>query len=193
MRPGQVVGLLLALVAAAVVLILAVVAPVVAVLAPGDRFGAPDTAPATLDEVRSYQPSREHVTGGFDYEQTPPVGGPHHPLWLECGVYDEPVADEYAVHSLEHGTVWITYDPGLDPGSVAGLAAVLPEDGILSPYPDLPAPVVATVWGRQLWLDAADDPRLALFLAEYGDGHTSPEPSVTCHGGVSDPSSGTAV
>ena len=46
----------------------------------------------------------------------------------------------------------------------------------MSPYDGLPGPVVVTVWGRQLALDGPDDPRLELFLREFGDGHTSPEP-----------------
>ena len=58
------------------------------------------------------------------------------------------------------------------------------HDSIVSPYPDQEAPVVVTVWERQLALDGADDPRLELFVAEYGDGHTSPEPMVTCAGGI---------
>ena len=58
------------------------------------------------------------------------------------------------------------------------------RDGILWPYDDLPAPVVVTVWDRQLHLEGADDPRLALFLEEYGDSHTAPEPMASCEGGV---------
>jgi hypothetical protein len=124
------------------------------------------------------------------YDQVPPIGGPHDPEWLACGVFDEPVRDENAVHDLEHGTVWITYDPALDEADVAALAAVLPDDGIVSPYPDLPAPVVITVWGAQLRLTGPDDPRLPLFLDEYGDGSTAPEAMASCEGGVSDPQGG---
>ena len=29
-----------------------------------------------------------------------------------------------------------------------------------------------------------DDPRLALFLAGFSDGHTSPEPFASCAGGI---------
>ena len=105
-----------------------------------------------------------------DYEQVPPLGGPHDPDWLACGAYDEPLRDENAVHDLEHGTVWITYDPDLDEDEVDALEELLPDDGIMSPYPGLPAPVVVSVWGAQLQLDGADDPRLPLFLDELGDG-----------------------
>jgi hypothetical protein len=126
----------------------------------------------------------------IDYEQVPPIGGPHDPEWLACGAYDEPVRDENAVHDLEHGTVWITYDPALADGAVAALEGVLPEDGIMSPYPGLPAPVVITVWGAQLRLTGPNDPRLPLFLDEYGDGGTAPEAFASCEGGTDDPQGG---
>ena len=135
--------------------------------------------------------SPEHrVDEDIDYEQVPPIGGPHDEEWLACGAYDEPVRDENAVHDLEHGTVWITYDPTLAEDDVAALAAVLPDDGILSPYPDLPATVVVTVWGAQLRLTGPDDPRLPLFLEEYGDGSTAPEAFASCEGGTDDPQGG---
>ena len=108
-----------------------------------------------------------------DYEQVPPLGGPHDPDWLACGAYDEPLRDENAVHDLEHGTVWITYDPDLDEEEVDALEELLPDDGIMSPYPGLPAPVVVTVWGVQLQLDGADDPRLPALprrVRRRGDG-----------------------
>ena len=75
-------------------------------------------------------------------------------------------------------------------GDVAALAAELPPNGIMSPREDLPSPVVVTVWGAQLGLDGADDERLALFLEEYGDGHTAPEFGVSCRGGTPDPQGG---
>ncbi|GAB2860924.1 hypothetical protein GCM10027026_08470 [Myroides odoratimimus subsp. xuanwuensis] len=128
-----------------------------------------------------------HTSGDVDYEQTPPLGGEHAPVWWECGRYDEPVVDEMAVHSLEHGTVWITYDEGLSGADVDDLEAILPAEGILSPYPGLETPVVVSVWGRQLALTGADDPRLGLFIETFGDGGTAPEPFADCAGGVSDP------
>ncbi|CAM3598457.1 DUF3105 domain-containing protein [Nocardioides zeicaulis] len=131
--------------------------------------------------------SREHTPGDVAYPQDPPAGGPHAPVWLACGVYEEPVREENAVHDLEHGSVWITYDPDLAIDDVERLAEALPDNGIMSPREYLPAPVVVTVWGAQLRLDGADDPRLALFITEYGDGHTAPEIGVSCQGGTPDP------
>ena len=150
--------------------------------------------PVALTSVRVYDDlSTVHTPADIDYPQTPPVGGPHATAWLDCGVYDAPVRDENAVHDLEHGSVWITYDPDLDVHDVEVLAEVLPQNGILSPYAGLDAPVVVTVWGRQLSLDGADDPRLELFVREFGGGSTAPEPFASCAGGIRDPGSGTGA
>jgi hypothetical protein len=150
-----------------------------------------DPIPSDLTAVKSYDDlSADHTPDDVDYPQSPPVGGEHAPEWLDCGVYDVPVREENAVHDLEHGTVWISYDPDLGDGDVDRLAEELPQNGIMAPYPGLTAPVVVTVWGRQLSLDGADDPRLALFIRTYGGGETAPEPNVTCAGGVSDPRGG---
>jgi hypothetical protein len=127
-----------------------------------------------------------HVDYDIAYDPVPPVGGPHAPTWIECGVYDEPIREENAVHDLEHGSVWITYDAAkLDDDDIATLAAALPDNGIMSPYPGIPAPVVVTVWGRQLLLTGADDPRLELFIDEYAGSSTAPEPFFSCDGGIS--------
>ena len=42
----------------------------------------------------------------------PPVGGDHNPVWMNCDgdVYKKPIPDVNAVHSLEHGAVWVTYN-----------------------------------------------------------------------------------
>jgi hypothetical protein len=130
----------------------------------------------------------DHTEDPVKYAETPPAGGPHDPVWDDCGAYTESPRNENAVHDLEHGTVWITYRPGLDPADVQSLQTQLEtlksKKWMLSPYPDLPAPVVVTVWNAQLDLEGADDPRLPTFLDFYGDGHTAPEAaSASCEGG----------
>ncbi|MBB3044849.1 DUF3105 domain-containing protein [Nocardioides soli] len=181
-RPARGPVIALAVIGVAIVACLAVAVPMLLV---------EDPTPADLSAVRAYDDLPvEHTADDVDYPQSPPVGGRHDPTWLDCGVYDEPVREENAVHDLEHGTVWISYDPDLDAGDVATLAERLPQNGLLAPYPGLAAPVVVTVWGRQLELEGADDPRLELFVRRYGGGETAPEPFASCAGGVRAPDGG---
>ena len=186
-RPHR-LPLVLATVAAALVLGAALVAPLVDKALRGDER-AQRALDLSLVETWDIT-DRSHTTEDVTYPQDPPAGGAHAPIWLACGVYDEPVRDENAVHDLEHGSVWITHDPSLSADELEELAAQLPDNGILSPREGLPSPVVVTVWGAQLRLDGADDARLGLFLEEYGDGHTAPELGVSCHGGTPDPQGG---
>lgn len=185
--------IVIAVVAAVLLVVGAASVPVVLEQLDADEVAR--EGPVNLDAVEIYDDlDPAHTPGDVDYPQSPPVGGPHDATWLDCGVYDEPVREENVVHDLEHGTVWITYDPDGEV-DVETLAGLLPQNGILSPYPGLDAPVVVTVWGRQLELDGADDPRLPLFLDTYAGGETAPEPFASCAGGVPSPSgrSGTSV
>lgn len=134
-----------------------------------------------------------HVDTPVDYEEqygtNPPAGGVHNPAWLNCGVYSEPQQNENAVHALEHGAVWVTYDPEkLDEADVDELRSQLPDSYIiLSPYPDLPAPVVASGWGAQVKLDGVDDERLGEFIEKYWQSPTVPEPGALCTRGIDGP------
>lgn len=134
-----------------------------------------------------------HVNTPVDYEElydsNPPVGGIHNPVWLNCGVYSEPQQNENAVHSLEHGAVWVTYNPDeLDEAEVQELASQLPDTySILSPYPGLDAPVVASAWGVQVKLDGVDDERLGDFVEKYWQSENVPERGAPCHGQLDGP------
>jgi hypothetical protein len=128
--------------------------------------------------------SATHTTDTVDYPQDPPVGGPHDPSWQRCMVYDAPVRNENAVHSLEHGAVWITYQPDLAESDRENLAKLAEGNRsiLISPYPGLENPVVASAWGAQLRLDDVNDPRLQAFIDSYaGNG---PEGGATCDTGV---------
>ena len=128
--------------------------------------------------------SAEHSTEPVTYPQDPPAGGLHAPNWQKCRVYNAPVQNETAVHSQEHGAVWITYQPDLPKAEQEVLAALAKEQRfvLVSPYPDLKSPVVASAWGAQLHLDDVKDPRLAEFVARFaGNG---PEPGANCESGV---------
>lgn len=132
---------------------------------------------------------RGHTTQPVSYDQNPPVGGTHNPAWQNCGVYTQPVVNENAVHSLEHGAVWITYQPDLPEAGVQKLQTLARQSGyrLLSPHPDLPAPIVLSAWGYQLQLEQADDPRLIDFIQKYELNPQGPEPGAPCTGGVGQP------
>jgi len=53
--------------------------------------------------------AHSHVTRPVTYSVIPPVGGQHNATWMNCGIYDQPVLNERAVHNMEHGAIWITY------------------------------------------------------------------------------------
>ena len=136
-------------------------------------------------EVLAEDPSHEHVEGPVEYDRMPPLGGPHNARWLACDVYDEPVPLEFAVHSLEHGAVWLAYDPDLPTDAVdalADLAATNEEYVLVSPEQGLDSRVVAVAWGRAIEASSTDDPRLAQFVEAFAGGGQGGEPGVPCRG-----------
>src|SRR5690242_677820 len=86
----------------------------------------------------------QHIDGNINYPQTPPVGGPHNPVWQNCGIYDTAIRNENAVHSMEHGAVWVTYSPDLPADQIKQLQDMMRGQSyeLLSPYAGLPAPIV---------------------------------------------------
>ena len=148
-------------------------------------------ASSPLGEVQTYDvgPPGQHTEGAVDYAQSPPAGGEHNPIWQNSGFYEEPVHIETAVHTLEHGAVWITYSfnlPQEDKDRIRELVSGQ-ECVLASPYPDLDASVVASAWGKQLRLEGADDPDLERFIRAYKQGPQTPEPGAACTGGLGDP------
>ena len=184
----------------------AVIAAVVALAVPAtllivDAQRRNDEVAATAGEpIEGEQvvevPSATHVTTDVPDESAPtvaaaegrlpPLGGDHDPTVQNCGVYVEPVRDENAVHSLEHGAVWVTYRPDTDARQVERLGELAAAEPYLlvSPYEDLASPVVATAWGVQLEVDSVDDERLEAFIARYAQGEQTPEPGAPCSGGI---------
>jgi len=174
--------------AAAVVVVAIVVASVVLTPRPVS-YGAFDSTGATIEGVETFDNVTQHVDGTVDYPQDPPAGGPHNPVWLNCGVYSEPVPNENAVHSMEHGAVWVTIDPDrISDDQLRTLTAKLPSTYVVvSPYPGLRSPLVLSAWNAQLALDSVDDPRIPQFLEEYWRSQNVPEPNALCTGGVDGP------
>jgi hypothetical protein len=163
----------------------AVVVAIIAVAVATDR----DAASAPEGVVDVSETSRNHVSGPVAYEQNPPAGGDHAPVWQNCGFYDEPIPNESGVHSLEHGAVWIQYSTDLPQAARDRVRALTDQEPFLlaSPFENLDAPVVLSAWGKQLQLDAVDDPRVDGFLAAFVRGPQTPEPGAVCTGGAGEP------
>lgn len=119
--------------------------------------------------------------------ELPPVGGVHTPTWLTCGIYNQPVDTVLALHSMEHGAVWISYQPDLAAEEVAALRSVAQGDNfvLMTPYEGLASEVVLTAWGVQLELDSASDERVEQFVSRYRN--QGPELGATCSNGVGVP------
>ena len=137
------------------------------------------TYPATTNKT---------VDGEISYAQSPPANGDHAPLWQNCGFYSEPINDVNAVHSMDHGVVWITYSPDLPQEEINTLRPYAGEQYVIvSPYPGQDAPVIATAWRNQIKLDGADDPRLREFVDGYRVSEIAPLSGNRCVGGVGEP------
>jgi hypothetical protein len=116
----------------------------------------------------SYAAGQQHVQTPVTYTESPPVGGPHDPYWADCTgtVYSVDIRHENAVHSLEHGAVWITYNPDkVGQADIEKLSALV--DGVsgrlLSPYAGLDSAVSVQSWNHQLKVNSASDKRIKQF------------------------------
>jgi len=118
----------------------------------------------------------------------PPTGGIHSPTWQNCGIYTEPINAANAVHSLEHGAVWITYHPDLAPDQLISLQDLARDQGqlLLSPFPGQSSDIVLTAWDVQLELDSVQDVRIDEFINKYRNTR-GPEPGASCSGGIGTP------
>lgn len=140
---------------------------------------------------------QEHVDNlnGWDgknpvYDLKPPAGGNHLSVWQTCtgSVYDGPIADGNAVHSMEHGAVWLTYDPELvEPADVEALALLIGarDYSLMSPYPGQGVAISLQSWGNRYQTEDVSDPKIGQYLDTYIlNERFNPETMATCAGGV---------
>ena len=181
----------LGLMAVPVVLVVGLGIAAIAFLAAGATGGSGSLPSGTQVFAEN---DHAHVSGAVTYDRVPPAGGPHNAVPLNCGVYTQAVSNENAVHSLEHGAVWITYQSTLSADQVALLQQVATSNYvgaqryvILSPHAGLASPIVASAWGAQLSLDRASDSRLVAFIRYFAGGGQGGERGGECSGGVGSP------
>ena len=130
----------------------------------------------------------QHVLGvqQVAYTNSPPYGGAHDGFWAACNgvVYPNPVRSENLVHSLEHGAVWITYNPGQVSGAALESLRARVEGQpytVMSPYPGLDSAISLQSWGHQLKVESADDERIEQFTRSLRvNQFTHPEVGASC-------------
>lgn len=133
--------------------------------------------------------SQTHVTKTVKYPTEPPVGGDHNQVWMNCNgdVYTKALNNMNAVHSLEHGAVWVTYTSKAPKADVEALAAKVKSTPytLMSPDEKQADPIMLTAWGHQRTVTGADDPNVAKFFEKFVQGEQTPEKGATCSGGLS--------
>ena len=146
----------------------------------------PENPPRGIQVYRAT--TNRTVDGPIEYERKPPTNGNHAPLWQNCGFYDAPIQDRHAVHSMDHGVVWITYRPDLPRQQLETLRPYANENYVIvSPYPGQNAPVIATSWRVQLELKSANAPRLERFVNQFRISELAPLSGNRCVLGVGKP------
>ncbi|MFE7837415.1 DUF3105 domain-containing protein [Streptomyces sp. NPDC057474] len=133
--------------------------------------------------------AQNHVTKTVKYAMEPPVGGDHNPVWQNCNgdVYDKAIKNENAVHSLEHGAVWVTYNSKASDADVKALAEKVKKTPytLMSPVDDQKDPIMLSAWGHQRTVTSATDANVDKFFETYVQGEQTPEPGAACTNGVS--------
>ncbi len=149
-----------------------------------DVLRNPDSAIEGVAVADAKTLTRNHVPGVVKYAQSPPNGGDHNIAPQQCDVYTAPIAPEHAVHSLEHGAVWITYNTSVSDADVERLSGLVEGDPyrLMSPLPEQTSPINLSAWGRRLSVDSASDKRIEKFLQGYTNGPQTPEPGAACVG-----------
>ncbi|SMQ15839.1 Protein of unknown function [Streptomyces sp. Ag82_O1-12] len=133
--------------------------------------------------------SRNHVAKAVKYASEPPVGGDHNQVWMNCNgdVYTEKLNNTNAVHSLEHGAVWVTYNADAKKADIDALAAKVKKTPytLMSPMDDQKDPIMLSAWGHQRTVTGASDPNVDKFFEKFVQGEQTPEPGAACTNGLS--------
>ncbi|ELP62756.1 DUF3105 domain-containing protein [Streptomyces turgidiscabies] len=132
--------------------------------------------------------TQNHVTKTVDYPMEPPVGGDHNQVWMNCNgdVYTKALNNMNAVHSLEHGAVWVTYNSKAAKADIDALAAKVKKTPytLMSPDDKQADPIMLSAWGKQRTVTSAKDPNVDKFFEEFVQGKQTPEPGAACTNGL---------
>jgi hypothetical protein len=106
------------------------------------------------------------------YNSNPPSSGDHWPAAAPWGVYDSEQADEWFIHNLEHGGIWISYKPSTVPAETQALLKEFAKryrKVIVSPREANDANIALAAWRRVQKLETFDENTILKFIESYYD------------------------
>jgi hypothetical protein len=139
---------------------------------------------------------RNHIAEGVPhdpYNSEPPASGPHYATPAQAGFYDQAPADEYLVHSMEHGYVIIWYNCDKytagtcdqlkaqikDAMGSAGVSAITGTLKLIAvPRPGQKTVIALSSWGHIDTPETFSRQEILNFIRAYRDGAYAPEPSL---------------
>jgi len=78
----------------------------------------------------------------------PPTSGPHFGQVASAGLRDEEIPDGHLVHNLEHGDIWISYNPRISEDTISQLKQFLDGKVVITPRSENEQDIVLAAWGR---------------------------------------------
>jgi len=139
---------------------------------------------------------RNHIAVGQPhdpYNSEPPSSGDHYATPAQAGFYDQAPADEYLVHSMEHGYVIIWYNCDQytagtcdqlkaqikDIMGAAGVSAITGTLKLIAvPRAGQKTAIALSAWGRIDTPAAFSRQEIMDFIKAYRDGAYAPEPGL---------------
>lgn len=123
---------------------------------------------------------RDHIQVGAthsEYNSNPPTSGSHYADPAAWGVYQNELPDEQLIHNLEHGGIWISYKPDIDPSTKSQLESIgkkYPGSVVVTPRVKNDSVIALASWGRLEKLESFDEAKIVDFVG--ANRNKSPEP-----------------
>ena len=116
---------------------------------------------------------REHVDSKKYGGDQPPTSGAHaNPV--SWGVYDTEVRDDQLIHNMEHGGIYVSYQPDLPQDQIEKLKKLLsepfsnpefqPKKIVLAPRAANKSPIVLSSWRRSESLASYDQKKIEEYI-----------------------------
>lgn len=83
-----------------------------------------------------------------EYNSNPPTSGPHFSQTARSGFRDEQITDQYIIHNLEHGDIWISYHPRIADEMKEELKQFAGAKVIITPRETNDTDIALAAWGR---------------------------------------------